>query len=234
VPSDLGVSGPATSSKAEQAYELIRGRIIDGTYGPGVRLVLDQLARETKVSQLPIREAVRRLEAEGYVVYERNVGAQVASIDPRRYAETMQALAVIEAAATSLAVPALLEVDLSEAKRINGQMRESLEEFDPVRFTYQNQEFHRVLYARCQNAYLVELVDREWDRMAAIRRSTFSFVPGRAREAVGEHDELVRLIESGRRADDVEDYARAHRMNTVNSFLRRYGEGPINAASSAR
>jgi DNA-binding GntR family transcriptional regulator len=209
------------SSKMEVAYDLLRGRIVDGTYGSGVRLVLDQIAREMNVSQLPVREAIRRLEAEGYVTYERNVGAQVSSINPDRYAETMSVLAIVEAAATGLAVPHIRRADLQAAKRINKQMQLCLDVLDPVRFTHLNQEFHRQLYVCCPNSYLVEMVDHEWQRMSAIRRSSFSFIPERARGAVEEHNELLTMIQNGKSAAQIEAFTRAHRMRTVTAFLKR-------------
>jgi biotin operon repressor len=70
-------------SKHERAYQLIRSRIIDGSYTPGHRLIIDALAGELGISQVPIREAIRRLEAEGRVVYRHNSGARVAPTDER-------------------------------------------------------------------------------------------------------------------------------------------------------
>jgi N-methylhydantoinase A/oxoprolinase/acetone carboxylase beta subunit len=68
-------------SKHERAYHLIRSRIIDGSYAPGHRLIIDALAGELGISQVPVREAIRRLEAEGRVVYRHNSGARVAPAD---------------------------------------------------------------------------------------------------------------------------------------------------------
>jgi DNA-binding FadR family transcriptional regulator len=49
--------------KQERTYAILRSRILDGTYGPGQRLVIDALARDLAVSPMPVREAIRRLEA---------------------------------------------------------------------------------------------------------------------------------------------------------------------------
>ena len=67
--------------------------------------MIEQLARELGISVVPVREAVRRLEAEGYVDYTRNVGATVAGVDLDSYPETVETLAVLEASATAMAVP---------------------------------------------------------------------------------------------------------------------------------
>ncbi len=210
-----------TSSKVQFAYEMIKQRMLDGTYGPGVRLVLDQLARDLSVSAVPIREAVRRLEAEGWVVFTRNVGAQVASIDFSQYQSAMEALALIEGYATAQSVPYLDDDALAAARSVNERLRASLEAFDPLGFTQLNHEFHALLCSRCPNLHLRALLEREWQRMDMLRRSTFSQVPGRAQASVDEHTTLLQLISSGASADVVERYARQHKLNTLAAFANR-------------
>ncbi|MEG2577897.1 MAG: GntR family transcriptional regulator, partial [Glutamicibacter sp.] len=64
-----------TASKSEAAYQLVSERIVNGAYSPGYRLVLGTIADELGCSVVPVREAIRRLEAEGLVHFTRNVGA---------------------------------------------------------------------------------------------------------------------------------------------------------------
>jgi DNA-binding GntR family transcriptional regulator len=215
----------AGESKAERAYQAIKRRVEDGTYGPGYRLVLDQLARDLSVSPVPVREAVRRLEAEGYLVFTRNHGARVASIEPDQFAHTMQALAIMEGATTALAAPVLTADELGHARRLNRRMRASMRAFDPAAFTRLNQEFHRVLCGACPNRHLRGLVEREWSRLALIRRSAFAFVPGRALASVAEHDLLLDLIETGAAAEDIERVARDHKLGTLAAFRERQAGG---------
>jgi len=73
-----------SASKQEYAYAAIRRRILDGAYPPGHRLVIRTLADELGVSSVPVREAIRRLEAEGRVVHRHNAGSRVAPVDGRR------------------------------------------------------------------------------------------------------------------------------------------------------
>lgn len=210
-----------TSSKVQFAYDTIKQRILEGTYGPGVRLVLDQLARDLSVSPVPIREAVRRLEAEGWVVFTQNVGAQVASIDFTQYQNAMEALALIEGFATAQAAPHLDDDDLARARAVNDKLRASLQAFDPLGFTQLNHEFHVILCGPCPNLHLRALLEREWQRMDLLRRSTFSQVPGRAQASVDEHETLLQLIGSGASPDVVEGYARQHKLNTLRALADR-------------
>ncbi|MGH8963450.1 MAG: GntR family transcriptional regulator [Jatrophihabitantaceae bacterium] len=208
----------ARASKAQRAYEAIKAGIADGTYGPGVRLVLDQLARDLEVSSVPIREAVRRLEAEGWVVFTHNIGAQVASIDLGQYTDAMETLALLEGCATAAAAPHLDAAGLAEAERINDLMRQSLASFDPLGFTQRNHDFHEVLCAPCPNRHLHALLEKQWQQMNHLRRSTFSLVPGRAQASVEEHVTLLQMIGAGKSATVVERFARQHKMNTLKAL----------------
>ena len=210
----------ATVGKSQLAYEHLRDGITRGGYGPGYRLVLDQLARELRMSVVPVREAIRRLEAEGMVTFERHVGARVAAIDPVDYQDTCQTLAIVEGAAVALAQPHLAATDLAEARAINERLRQCLADFDPVRFTRLNEAFHRTLSDPCPNAQLKNLVAVGW-RQLDQRRSTFGNAAGRAHASVAEHDALLALLTDGAAPADVEAAVREHRLAGMRAYLDR-------------
>jgi DNA-binding GntR family transcriptional regulator len=214
---DLPATAPG--SKSEQAYQAVKARIVEGTYTPGYRLVLGSIAKDLGFSVVPVREAIRRLEAEGLVTFERNVGATVAGIDPTEYLYTMQTLSIVEGAATALSAPLIDAVAISRARAVNEDMRECLDHLDPVRFTRLNQDFHSVLFEHCPNPHILDLVHRGWNRLASLRSSTFRFVPGRARDSVEEHEALLQLIESGADTETIEKAARRHRSATLDAYL---------------
>jgi DNA-binding GntR family transcriptional regulator len=214
----VSTSAP-TTSKSEQAYTWIRERIASHEYGAGYRLVLGSIADELGMSVVPVREAIRRLEAENLVSFERNVGARVAVVDESEYAHTMQTLGLVEGAATSLSAPLLTAADLDRAAEINARMERLLDDFDPHAFTRLNQQFHSVLYEPCPNPHILDLVHRGWSRLSGLRDTTFAFVPGRARHSVEEHAEIVDLIRSGAEPLEIELAARNHRWRTMNAFL---------------
>ncbi|PKI92246.1 GntR family transcriptional regulator [Actinomycetales bacterium SN12] len=206
-------------SKSEQAYTWLRSRIASHAYGPGYRLVLGAIARELQMSVVPVREAIRRLEAEGFVTFERNVGAHVSLIDEDEYAHTMQTLGLVEGSATALSAPLLASDALARADEINEQMRALLDDLDAHRFTELNQQFHSVLFEPCPNPHILDLVHRGWGRLSGIRDSTFAYVPGRARHSVEEHDQILQLIRDGAEPLEIELSARNHRWRTRDAFL---------------
>ncbi|MDD7961449.1 GntR family transcriptional regulator [Microbacterium thalli] len=208
-----------TRSKSQRAYHWIRERIAEQEFTPGYRLVLGTIAGELDMSVVPVREAIRQLEAEGLVTFERNIGARVAMVDDSQYRYSMQALSILEGAATALAARALEVEDIRRAREINELMTESLDHFDPRSFTRLNQEFHAVLFERCANPRLLELVQAEWARLGHLRDSTFSFVPGRAQESVREHEHVLALIECGAPLTEIEHAARRHRSATLDAYM---------------
>jgi DNA-binding GntR family transcriptional regulator len=217
---DVSTAGlSAGLSKAQIAHRWITARIRDGTFSPGYRLVLGQIAHELDVSVVPVREAIRLLEAEGLVTFERNVGAQVAMVDESEYQHTMQTLALVEGYAAALAAPLVGPAELAEARALNADLADCLGHFEPARFTALNRDFHAVLFAACPNPQLLDLVERGWNRLSALRTSTFSFVPGRARESVAEHETILGLLEGGAPAAEIEQAVRAHRLATLEAFL---------------
>jgi len=206
-------------SKSQMAYRWIRERITSGKYPPGYRLVLSQLADELTVSVVPVREAIRLLEAEGLVTFERNVGAQVAMIDANEYCHALQTLSIIEAAATALAAPHIPPKAIQQARAIDQKLTRCIGRFDPVRFAALNFQFHSTLFEYCPNPRLLDMVRLEWNRVKALRNSIFTFVPGRARDSVAEHEKLLRLIERGAPMTEIELATRVHRTATLDAFL---------------
>lgn len=166
------------------------------------------------------------MEAEGLVHFTRNVGATVAQVDSTLYLHTMQTLAVIEPAATALAASAMDEAWLAKAQDLNDQMRQCLEAFDPVAFTELNNEFHQQLYSQCPNPHILDLVQRGWRRLAAMRASSFTHIPHRAKQSVEEHQHLLELIAAHASTKDIEEAARRHRTNTLNAYLAQANMAP--------
>ncbi|MDN4478964.1 GntR family transcriptional regulator [Demequina lignilytica] len=206
-------------SKADQAYEILKARIMDGHYGPGYRLVIDQLAREHGISSVPWRESLRRLEAEGWVDIVPNVGALVKTFDTDAWQRTLRLLARIEGLATSLSAPSLTSDDIAEARRLNQAMRDALANFDTSHFGRMNREFHELLCSRCDDERLTGMVHHEWSRLELIRRSAFFYAPGRALASLTEHDQLIDLIEGGADADMIETAARRHELNNLTAVM---------------
>lgn len=217
---------PISENKQERTYTILRKRIIDGTYASGYRLNIDALARELGVSKVPIREALRRLEAEGWVISNRNTSPQVAQIDLSQWEASMTILALLEGYATALAAEHLDETDYLKLWQINADMQQALHDFDVPAFNRLNRVFHTTIYARCPNTALIELLQQTWDKLDTIRSSAFLFLPERGRASVNEHMQIIQLCEQHAPFDAIEQEARRHKLHTREAYQQRTNQAP--------
>ena len=212
------LSERTTASKQETAYRTIRERILDGARGPGARIVIDEMARELGCSPIPVREAVRRLEAEGLLEYTPHAGARVVRIDERQYVETLATLSVLEGYATALAAPGLRPEDVAELRRLGAEMRAAVAAADLQRYGALNRAYHETIYRRCANAYLLDQIRAAWTRLDSMRKSIFALLPERARASLDDHDRITALLAAGAPAAEVVAAVRGHKLATARAF----------------
>jgi DNA-binding GntR family transcriptional regulator len=204
-------------NKQERTYTIIRDRIHVGSLAPLERLNIDALARELGVSPIPVREALRRLEAEGWVRFTHNVGAVVSPVDSTSWEQAMIALAILEGAASAEAQPHLRKSDMARLRKIAAGMEEAAARADPLRFSKLNRSLHSTIVSRCPNTYLTDLLDQTNARLDRLRSTMFAYLPHRSGEALQEHQRLIELLETGSK-EEVEAYARWHKLRTVDAY----------------
>jgi DNA-binding GntR family transcriptional regulator len=155
---DLGDS-PRACRRA-RIRDTVVTRILDGTYPPGTRLKELALATEFDVSQAPVREALRELEASGLVISEAFRGSRVLGADAADLSEAYELKAVIEERAAELAVPCSLET--LDARRADlEQMRASAGQLDFESYSVASMSFHRGIVLMSGNRAFL----RAWDAL---------------------------------------------------------------------
>ena len=204
-------------NKQERTYTVLRDRIHSGAFAPRARLNIDGLARELGVSAIPVREALRRLEAEGWVKFQPNVGAIVAPVDATAWEQQMVAVAILEGAATADAAAHLRPADMTKIRKLAAEMEQVAADGDLGKFSRLNRRLHAAIIGRCANSYLLELLDQTNQRLDRVRDTMFSYLPARCKAATGEHVRLIELLEGGDPAE-IERYARWHKLQTVEAY----------------
>lgn len=204
-------------NKQERTYTILRDRIHSGSIAPLARLNIDALARELGVSPIPVREALRRLEAEGWVRFTPNVGAVVSPVDSTSWEQAMVTLAILEGAASGEAQRNIRRSDITRLQKISAGMEQAAANADPLRFSRLNRALHAAIISRCPNAYLVDLLEMTNARLDRLRSTMFVYLPHRSEEALREHIHLIELLQNGTR-EEVESYARWHKLRTVEAY----------------
>lgn len=141
----------------ELIRERILERILDGTYGPGERIVEYRLTKEFGVSQAPIREALRELEAMRFVESQPHRGARVRSMSRAELSEMYPVRAALEEVAGRAAAPIISEQTLAELDRTLHQMRELARNGDVHGQLRLDARFHELIVGASGNSLLLEM-----------------------------------------------------------------------------
>ena len=213
-----------TQSKVDFAHEILRERIVGSQYAAGQRLIIDKLVKDIGVSQAPIREALRRLEAEGLVEYGANSGPSIVQLDKDHWFNLMEMKAVMEAYATRSAAPHLSAEEIAELRETNGRLLGALEDFDFESWTSLNRRFHGLIHDRCPNFLLIQELKRlsQWTdtvsslvfaRERGIIIQTLGLSAGK--ETINFHTRIIDAIENGETDGSLEEISREHTLVLV-------------------
>jgi len=148
------------STLANLTLLAIRERILAGTYPEGEPLRQDAIADELGVSRIPVREALRQLEAEGLVSFHPHRGAVVSSLSLAEIEEVFSLRAVVESSLLRTAVPRLQADDLARAEEVLIRYDQALAAHDVVTYGELNWQFHSTLYAPAERPITMGIVQR--------------------------------------------------------------------------
>lgn len=146
-------------SFASAVAEKLREKIIRGELHEGEQLRQDAIASEFQVSRIPVREALRQLEAEGLIKIVANRGAVVSALSPEEIAELFEIRAVLESHVLRQAIPNLSDDDFRKAEEILKGYEDAVEgDYDVSSWGKWNWDFHAVLYAPANHPVLMNLL----------------------------------------------------------------------------
>ena len=195
---DLAVHGAAGARIAAE----LREAILAGEYAPGARIRQEDLADRHRASRLPVREALRMLEAEGLLTLVANTGAWVTKLTLADCEELYRIRERIEPLLLSYSVPLLAESRVEHLAELAARMETAA---DVEEFLRLDREFHLGSYAAAETAVLGDLLLGLWNRTQHYRRAfTRVFRSEGERDVHHDHHLLVAAI----RRRDVEEAER--------------------------
>lgn len=175
---------------AALVQERIREAILDGVLPAGTRIDQNQLAADLNVSLVPVREALKKLEAEGFVHIVPRRGAFITETSLDDMEELYFARAVLEGQAAYHAAERLADEALAELDQLMSEMGDALEQHDFPRFTQANRKFHLTIYNATGSHYLTNIIISLWD-LAERYRYRFIFLKDQASVIQGEHQAIL-------------------------------------------
>jgi DNA-binding GntR family transcriptional regulator len=188
----------------------IRDAIIRGDYAPGARLRQEEIAERFGASRVPVREALKVLEAEGLVTLVANAGAWVSRLTLAECEEVYQTRERVEPLLLRLSAPHLTARDLTRMDELAQAMSHT---DDVAEFLALDREFHMLGYSGGDTLLLGDLVNRLWNTTQPYRRAYTLLIDSHSQRIV--HDEHHLLVTT-LREHDLESAER-----TVENHIRR-------------
>jgi len=198
----------------QSVYDALIDLIVGGELAPGQHMVETDLARQLGVSRQPIREALHRMEAEGWVDLRPSQGAFVHVPTDQEVDELLDVRALLEAETARLAAQSPNPDQLARLREICREGQAAAEADDFRAAVTANNTLHAEIAAIGGNAVLAELADIVGRRVQWYYRMV---APARGHGSWTEHAELIEAIETGQ-ADRAESLARSHTERTKAAY----------------
>ena len=183
-------------SLVDQVIEQIRQSIFNFEYKPGDKIDLKELSEKWGVSRTPLREAIRKLEAEGLITYKAQKGFMIRSIQPEEVKKLFVVRKNLESLAGSLACDYVTDGEIKEIEKIHNKIitlpdKSDFSKIEDLRVLHQlNKDFHFKIYKASKNKFLIQVISYMWNISAIYIASTLS-TPGRINKIIKEHEKIL-------------------------------------------
>lgn len=180
------------SASSDKVYEAIKHRILSGDLDAGQRLPEDTIAAELSLSRTPVRDALRRLQADGLVEIVPNSGGRVAQWTPESLSELAQLRSMLEGYAAELAASKIAEPALDRLYRLCDEMQAIIDmpQVDLIALSRNNLSFHREVAVAANNARLLASIEPLWN-FSLVERKFALFTSERLSRTLGHHREIT-------------------------------------------
>jgi DNA-binding GntR family transcriptional regulator len=209
-------------SRSEHVYRRLRDAIQQGDFKSGRRVMEIEVADWLKVSRTPVRDAIRRLEAEGMLQHEPRNGLVVARLDRQAVMELYVMREVLEGTAARLCARHASDMELQELSDLIEAEQQMRGDFEAL--ARHNVRFHAAVHRSAHNRYLEKSLAAVNDSMGLLG-TPLMLLPHRAETAAAEHASLVEAIRQ-RNPEAAEEAARAHVRAAQRERIRRLFPDP--------
>ncbi len=215
------------TSYTEQAREVIKHLIFNGTYGPGDKLKEAELSRTLGISRSPVRQAIQSLANDGLIRLVPQRGAFVSSFDLKEIKEIYEVRGALEVTAARLAAIRTDSEHLDKLKGVLEETRATLERDELVAYPL-DLDFHQEIAGLTRNRKLAGAIS-EINTQLQLARLKSASKPGRAKEAYEEHIAIFHAIEE-QAPEKAAEAMRTHLGNSLESMTETFGEEDTGAA----
>jgi len=201
----------------QKVYRVLKEAIIKGFLEPGTKLLENKIAEEMHVSRTPVREAMQKLVAEGFVKTTPNQTMVVTEVSPEDVKEVLQIRGVLEGLAARNAAKKINGQEIDELEKIITQMSLHITKKDLVSYCKVDDEFHNLVLNICGNKWIIQIRDNLGNFIYRFRIKSLS-VPGRLKCSLEEHQTIMESLKK-HNSEDADRLSQIHMENTVINIL---------------
>jgi DNA-binding GntR family transcriptional regulator len=161
----------------EWVYRALRFAIMSGQFQPNQALTIRQIARLLSVSAMPVREALKRLTAEGALTIKSNRRIIVPMLIPARLSELIELRVELESFAAIRALPYINKEVIDLLEELNNKQNAAFEARDFQGIILENQNFHRTLYSAHPHAVTMPMIEQLWLQIGPLHRLSVAKLP---------------------------------------------------------
>lgn len=206
----------------EVVCETLRNAIVAGVLKPGERLMEIQVSEELGVSRTPVREAIRKLELEGFVVMIPRRGTYVSDLSIKDINEVFEVRTALDILAAGLAAERITADELEQMERLLVELGECIEQNDIDKIVQADSQFHDLLYSASRNKRLEGIINNLREQLTRFRSLSMSY-PGRLKEMMVEHTRMVESL-GQRNVSLAKRLAGEHMANAEQTLLKNMVE----------
>jgi DNA-binding GntR family transcriptional regulator len=201
----------------ERAYRYLKDMILDGEYKAGDRLVERELAEKLSISRTPIREALFRLESQGFVKTVPRKGVVVERISEEEVIEVFTILSSLEVLASKLAAQKMDERTQAEFDRMIEKLQ-NLDGKSEEEISQLHLETNKILHTAAKSPKLQEILSGLTDYIRIFANSSYE-TPGRKEESMKEHLEIMKAVRN-KEVEMGEYLTKIHIENSKKAYIR--------------
>ena len=223
---------PKASNETTYAWvcDSLRESILNAEFQPGERLIMSKLTKKFGISQMPIREALQKLQGEGLISISPFKGAQVRKVDQKFVRNLYDFRTAVERMLVQKAYPRIPRIGIEQLIEANEAYDRAVKESDEAGLVAANLEFHSVIFSYSDNEEALMILNSHSSLLRTLR-TIYGFDTGRSKRVCKEHQAIIKALQGSSETKLLEVYEQ-HCENAKQDLLNEMAKRELNKAEN--
>lgn len=223
---------PKGSNETTYAWvcDSLRESILNAEFQPGERLIMSKLTKKFGISQMPIREALQKLQGEGLISISPFKGAQVRKVDRKFVRNLYDFRTAVERMLVQKAYQRIPRIGIERLIEAQDAYDKAVQDSDEAGLVAANLEFHSVIFSYSDNEEALMILNSHSSLLRTLR-TIYGFDPGRSKQVCKEHHAIIKALQGSSESKLLEVYEQ-HCENAKQDLLNEMAKRELNKADN--